>query len=267
MSQSSRQPERLQKILSRAGLASRRAAEEMIREGRVTVNGEIASLGSKADPAADFIKLDGKRVVLPASHRYLLLNKPPGYLTTKSDPQGRPTVFDLLPKPLQRGLFPVGRLDFDTEGLLVLTDDGELAHRISHPSHGCSKSYEVKVKGRPSEASIERLRSGIVLSGRRTRPAKIAPVDRSRGRRGIETNSWWRLELKEGRTRQIRLMFERIGHSVLRLRRVSIGPLNDRRLRKGTFRDLTDEELRRLANTGLPPSARAPRKRKGRSGR
>ncbi len=255
--------ERLQKILSRAGIASRRAAEQLIREGRVTVNGEVAEIGGKANLAVDSVKLDGKRVTLPGRNRYLLLNKPSGYITTRSDPEGRPTVFDLLPPQVRRRLFAVGRLDFDTEGLLLLTDDGDLAHRVSHPRHGCSKSYEVKVHGRPSPESIAKLRSGIVLGGRRTHPAKIQPLARSRGRRGLESNSWWRIELTEGRTRQIREMFDRVGHQVLRLRRVAIGPLSDARLRKGTYRELTEREVELFS--GLEAQPRPARGRNRRS--
>lgn len=259
--------ERLQKILSRAGIASRRAAEDLIREGRVTVNGEVAVLGAKADLTVDFVKVDGKRVTLPGRHRYVLLNKPSGCITTRSDPEGRSTVFDLLPPQDRRRLFAVGRLDFETEGLLLLTDDGDLAHRISHPRHGCSKSYEVKVHGRPSTESIEKLRSGIVLAGRRTQPAKIAPLTRSRGRRGLESNSWWSVELTEGRTRQIREMFERVGHQVLRLRRVAIGPLSDARLPKGGYRELSEREVALFSRLQPAPSKKRarPKRTRGKS--
>ncbi|HSM14810.1 MAG TPA: pseudouridine synthase [Thermoanaerobaculia bacterium] len=237
--------ERIQKILARAGIAARRKAEELIREGRVTVNGKVAELGQKADPSADAIKVDGKRVQPGHAHRYLLLNKPKGYLTAVSDPQGRPTVLDLVPPALRRALVPVGRLDFHTEGLLLLTDDGELANRVSHPRFGCHKTYEVKVKGIPEESGLERLRRGIVLDGRRTSPARIEPLRRTR--RGEETgNSWFRIELSEGRTRQIREMFFRIGHPVQKLRRVAIGPLADPHLPVGGLRELEEAEVRAL---------------------
>ena len=146
--------ERVQKILARAGVAARRKAEEMVRQGRVTINGEVAHLGSKADPATDSIKLDGKRVQTAKGHRYLLLNKPRGYLTAVADEAGRPTVIQLVPQPMRKALIPVGRLDYQTEGLLLLTDDGEFAQRISHPRYGCHKTYEVKVKGTPEERQL-----------------------------------------------------------------------------------------------------------------
>jgi len=256
MSRSVAGDQRLQKVLSRAGVSSRRGGEDLIRAGRVTVNGEVAELGRKVGDD-DVIKVDGKRVVLPTRKRYVLLNKPTGYLTTRSDPEGRPTVFDLLPASMRRQLKPVGRLDFDTEGLILLTDDGDLAQRISHPSQGCGKSYEVKLKGRPEPASVQKLRDGIVLNGRRTRPAKIEAMDRQRGRRALESNSWWRVEIREGRTRQIREMFDRVGHSVLRLRRVAIGKLADKRLPRGSFRELSEHEVHLLATSGgKPPGSR-----------
>ena len=245
--------ERLQKILSRAGVASRRGAEDLIRAGRVTVNGKRAGLGDKADPVADSVKVDGKRVRLPTVHRYLLLNKPRGYLTTRSDPQGRPTVYDLLPGAFARTVFPVGRLDFDSEGLLLLTDDGDLAQRVSHPSHGGSKTYAVKVRGVPDAAEIEILRRGIKLGGRLTRPARIEPMQVT-GSRRASNNSWWRVVLQEGRTRQIREMFFRIDHPVQRLRRIAIGALTDDRLRLGRFRELEAGELALL--TSSPTRAR-----------
>jgi pseudouridine synthase len=257
--------ERVQKLLARAGVAARRKAEDLIREGRVTVNGEVATLGSKADPAHDAIKVDDKRIHLPRVHRYLVLNKPKGYLTAASDPDGRPTVIDLVPPPMRKALVPVGRLDYQTEGLLLLTDDGDFAQRLSHPKYGCRKIYEVKVKGVPEEMRIDRLRRGIVLDGKRTAPARIDPV-RTTQRGGEEGgNSWFHVELSEGRTRQIREMFFRIGHPVQKLRRVAIGPLRDGGLPVGALRELTEREvmlLRRAtaeerASPG-PRPARAP---------
>lgn len=238
--------ERLQKLLARAGLASRRGAEEFLREGRVTVNGAVASLGDKADPARDAIKVDGRMLKLPAGHRYLLLNKPRGYLVTRSDPEGRPTVFDLLPQKTCRGLFPVGRLDFHSEGLLLLTDDGDLAQRIAHPSHGCSKLYRVRVRGRPDRTALDRLRAGIVIERKRTAPARI------RALRGpaSETNAWLEVELGEGRSRQLREMFFRIGHPVKRLKRVAIGTVRDPHLPPGGVRELTPREVTRLREGG-----------------
>lgn len=262
MSNPSSESERLQKVLSKAGIASRRAAEQLIREGRVVVNGEIATLGQKVNLDSDFVKVDGKRVHVPERHRYLLLNKPAGYMTTKSDPEGRPTVYDLLPPQMRRGLNAVGRLDFETEGLLLLTDDGDLAQRVSHPKFGCSKTYEAKVRGKPSEAAIVKLEAGIVLDRRRTRPARILPLKRNRGRRGAEANTWWKVEIKEGRTRQVREMFARIGHPVMRLRRVAIGRVGDRDLPRGTFRHLTEAEIRQLAGLSAEAAKPAPRSRR-----
>jgi 23S rRNA pseudouridine2605 synthase len=260
--------ERLQKILARAGIASRRKAEELIREGLVTVNGRVAGLGEKADPERDAIKVDGKRVQPAHGHRYLLLNKPKGYMSTLSDPQGRPTVIDLVPPAMRKALVPVGRLDFHTEGLLLLTDDGEFAQRIAHPRYGSTKTYEVKVKGHPGEAQLDRLRAGIQLEDRRTAPAKIAPRSpfkpagaRRRGEPESE-NSWWIVELTEGRTRQIREMFLRIGHPVQKLRRVAIGPLRDPHLPLGALRELSEREVERLLK-----SARLPEEKRARPGK
>ncbi len=233
--------ERLQKLLARAGIASRRASETLIREGRVTVNGAVASIGDRADPSSDAIKVDGRRVTFPEGHRYLVLNKPKGYITTRSDPEGRPTVMDLVPQELRRRLMPVGRLDFHTEGLLLMTTDGEFAQRIAHPSFGCRKTYAVKVKGAPDEGAIARLRRGMTVAGRRTRPARVQRIHPQGARSGA--NTWWSVELGEGRTRQIREMFFRVGHPVMRLRRVGIGSLRDNRLAIGEWRELTPGEV------------------------
>jgi 23S rRNA pseudouridine2605 synthase len=235
-------PIRLQKILSRAGIASRRAAEELIREGRVRVNGRVATLGESADPARDAVRVDGRRVRPPAgASTYLLVNKPRGYVTAVSDPESRDTVLDLLPVDLRRGVKPVGRLDVQTEGLLLLTDDGELARDVTHPSTGCPKEYRVKVSGVPVENDLERLRRGISLDGRRTRPAEIERISTTASRG--EGNAWFRVVLREGRTRQIRRMFETIGHPVSKLKRVAIGPIRDDRLPVGAFRPLSLKEV------------------------
>ncbi|HVS16900.1 MAG TPA: pseudouridine synthase [Thermoanaerobaculia bacterium] len=259
--------ERLQKVIARAGVASRRAAEELIREGRVTVNGRVAELGERVDPGRDTVKVDGRAVRPRVEHRYLLLNKPVGFVTTLSDPEGRDTVLDLIPHGLRRALFPVGRLDYHTEGLLLLTTDGELAQAVSHPRQGCVKTYEVKVKGEPGEELLDRLRAGVVVAGRRTAPARIRrrPGVVARGGRRSTANSWWMVELAEGRTRQIREMFRRVGHPVQRLRRVAIGPLRDAKLAPGSYRPLTDEEveaLRRASSAGSGPDGRPARRRK-----
>ncbi|HYG62967.1 MAG TPA: pseudouridine synthase [Thermoanaerobaculia bacterium] len=266
--------ERLQKILARAGVAARRKAEELIRDGLVTINGQVAELGSKADPERDAIKVDGKRIHPSAAHRYLLLNKPKGVMSTVSDPEGRPTVIDLVPPGLRRALVPVGRLDFDTEGLLLLTDDGDFAQQVAHPRFGCTKTYEVKVKGRPEESQLERLRTGIVLDGRRTAPCRITPHSRTitatrrRGRfdDGDDNTTWWMVELNEGRTRQIREMFHRIGHPVQKLRRVAIGPVRDPRLPVGAVRELSEQEVEKLTKASggpkpAPGAKKAPAKK------
>jgi pseudouridine synthase len=237
--------ERLQKIIARSGLASRRKAEGLIRDGRVTVSGRRASVGDRADPARDSIRIDGKPIPAPVRSAYLLLNKPAGYITSRSDDIGRPTVLDLVPRRLRNGLRPVGRLDYNTEGLLLLTTDGEFAHRVSHPRYGCLKTYEVKVKGRPSEDGLARLRAGMVIDGRRVTGANVRPLT-VKGHRSAKKSSWWTVRLGEGRTRQVREMFFRIGNPVQRLRRVGIGPVTDPSLPKGAFRELTDQEIRSL---------------------
>jgi 23S rRNA pseudouridine2605 synthase len=238
--------DRLQKILARSGMGSRRAAEEIITEGRVTVNGRVATLGDKADPEHDAIKVDGKRLHPPREHHYLLLNKPRAVMSTASDPEGRPTVLELVPLGLRKAMVPVGRLDFLTEGLILLTDDGDFAQRVAHPRYGCTKTYEVKVRGTPDTKSLERLRRGIVLEGERTRPAAIDP----RPVKSDTGNSWWTVELGQGRTRQIREMFKRIGHPVMKLRRVAIGPVRDPDLGLGQIRELTDKEVELLRRAG-----------------
>ena len=256
--------ERLQKILARAGISSRRKAEELIRDGLVTINGRVAGIGDKADPEHDAIKVDGKRVQPAQGHRYLLLNKPKGYMSTTADPEGRKTVLDLVPPALRKALVPVGRLDYNTEGLLLLTDDGEFAQLIAHPRYGSVKTYEVKVKGTPTDAQIDKLRAGILLEGYRTRPAKItskAPGRPTGPRRRGEPesdNSWWTVEISEGRTRQIREMFLRIGHPVQKLRRVAIGPLRDARLPLGALRELTEQEVQKLLRSARKPQEKKP---------
>jgi 23S rRNA pseudouridine2605 synthase len=260
--------ERIQKILSRAGVASRRKAEELIEQGLVTVNGRVAGLGDKADPERDAIKVDGKRVQ-PASqeHRYLLLNKPREVMSTVSDPEGRKTVMDFVPPGMRRALVPVGRLDYNTEGLLLLTDDGEFAQRIAHPRYGSTKTYEVKVKGTPPESQLDRLRNGVLIEGRRTAPATITarnPFKPLGGRRRGEPesdNSWWIVEITEGRTRQIREMFFQIGHPVQKLRRVAIGPLRDSELPVGALRELSEQEVRKLLRSARAPEERTQEKK------
>lgn len=237
--------ERIQKILARAGVASRRKAEELIEEGRVTVNGKVATLGDKADPAVDHLKLDGKRIEPRTEFHYLLMNKPVGVMSTRDDPEGRPTVMELVPEKYRKALVPVGRLDFNTEGLLLLTDDGDLAQRVAHPRYGCTKVYEVKVKDRPPAEDLEKLRTrGAVVEGRRVVPVRLEPLTAVGPREG--KNTWWTVELAQGRTRQIREMFFRIGHPVQRLRRVAIGPVRDPNLAPGAVRELEPREVEAL---------------------
>lgn len=241
--------ERLQKILSQAGIASRRASEKLIAEGRVTVNGKtVREMGVKADPAVDDIRVDGRRLKGPQRHRYILLNKPAGYVTTRSDPQHRRTVLDLL-AGVREYVYPVGRLDYDTEGLLLLTNDGDLAARLTHPRHGVERTYEARVAGMPDHDGIETLRRGIPLDGRRTQPATVVLVNRARsarpGGRG-EPEGVVLITIREGRNRQVRRMLEAIGHPVKKLVRKRIGPLSDRQLKPGEWRELRAEEVRAL---------------------
>jgi pseudouridine synthase len=236
---------RIQRVLAEAGLASRREAEEWIREGRVRVNGKLVRLGERADPQRDAIRVDGRRIPQrPAARTYILLNKPKGYVTTLSDPQRRHTVLDLLPAGLRRGVKPVGRLDVQTEGLLLLTDDGELAAGVTHPRSACGKEYRVKVSGVPADAELDRLRRGVFLDGARTRPCDIDRISTT-GARG-EGNTWLRVVLREGRSRQIRRMFETIGHPVSKLKRLAIGPIRDEGLPVGAYRRLSAREVQAL---------------------
>jgi 23S rRNA pseudouridine2605 synthase len=234
--------ERLQKILSQAGVASRRASEQLMLDGRVTVNGAtIRELGTKADASSDDIRVDGRRVKIAAQHRYILLNKPRGYVTTRSDPERRPTVLDLL-GGIKEYLYPVGRLDYDTEGLLLLTNDGDLAARLTHPRHGITRVYEARVLGVPDDHDLARLSKGILIEGRRTDRAEVTLMPHSRD----ADESTLQLVIREGRNRQVRNMCEAIGHPVNTLRRVAIGPLRDARLKVGYWRDLNAEEVARL---------------------
>lgn len=257
--------ERLQKVLSRAGIASRRAAEDLIREGRVTIDGRVAVLGDRVAAAGEppvTVLVDGDPIRGVAASRYVLLNKPAGYVTTRSDPEGRPTVMDLIPERWRRRLKPVGRLDYGTEGLLLVTDDGDLAYRLTHPSFGCTKRYVAKVRGLPGDAAIARLRRGMVIAGRRTAPMRLSRAPARRGARPARASSWWQVELVEGRTRQIREMFFRVGHPVQRLRRVAIGRLEDTELPLGHWRELSSEELTALrAGSGPRPGRGSPRPR------
>ncbi len=249
---------RLQKIISTAGVASRRAAETLIVDGRVSVNGEtVRQLGSKADPEADEIRVDDRRIKHAQRLRYYLLNKPAGYVTTRSDPENRRTVLDLL-KGVREYVYPVGRLDYDSEGLLLLTNDGELAATLTHPSHEVDRVYEAHVLGVPDAHDLDRLARGVVLDGRRTGPATGELLsDRRRQARKSQSDdtSVIRVTIHEGRTRQVRKMCDAIGHPVRKLRRVRIGPLSDSTLKPGAFRELTSVEIKRLKSAGRGPSA------------
>ena len=238
-------PERLQKIIAHAGFASRREAEEMIRTGRVTVNGRVVTeLGSKAEAGRDHVKVDGKLITHAEEHRYILLYKPKEVMTTVNDPQGRRTVIDLI-RGIPERIYPVGRLDYHSEGLVLLTNDGELAFKVSHPKHGSVKTYHVKVRGVPDDRTIDKLQRGITIEGKRTLPCEIARV-RTTGRNSEEGNSWFEVKLREGRTQQIRKMFQAMGHPVAKLKRIAIGPISDPKLTPGVWRELTEKEVRML---------------------
>ncbi|MBP7148025.1 MAG: rRNA pseudouridine synthase [Acidobacteria bacterium] len=237
--------ERLQKILARAGVASRRAAEKLMREGRVVVNGQVASqLGTKADAERDYIRVDGVRIKptrlrAGGARHYYVAFKPREMITSLSDPEGRPTVADLLrSRGVRARVYPVGRLDWDADGLLLLTDDGELANRVMHPREHLPKVYRVKVRGVPDDRALDRVRRGVTIEpGVRTLPAEVS----------LETTgdnaSWLRVVLVEGRQHQIKKMFERVGHPVRRIRRMAVGPLRLGRLKVGDVRPLTEVEL------------------------
>jgi 23S rRNA pseudouridine2605 synthase len=240
--------ERLQKIIAATGIASRRAAEEMILRGEVTVNGaRVTELGTKADPTRDHIKVRGKLINAQQGQRekkYFLINKLRGYLSAASDPKQRPLVAHLLPPSARRGLHPVGRLDFNTEGLIILTNDGELTLLLTQAGV-VPKVYHVKVKGSPSEAQVERLRRGISIGQSRTAPAEIKLLERTKE----GGNCWYEVTLREGKNQQIRRMFDSIGHSVTKLRRVSIGHLTESGLAPGAYRLLKTSEVNRFFQT------------------
>ncbi len=235
------EPERLQRYLARAGVASRRAAERLIAEGRVRVNGVVvAEMGAKVRSGVDVVEVNGARVAArEGAHAYYALNKPAGYLTTLADPQGRPTIVDLMPKGAPR-LFAVGRLDADTTGLLILTDDGDLAHRLMHPAFHVPKTYHATVAHVPSETVLDELRSGVELDDGKTAPAEAAVI-------GCDAASCVvALTIREGRKRQVRRMFSALGHPVVALSRVSFGPVELGRLKPGSTRALSHDEVQAL---------------------
>jgi 23S rRNA pseudouridine2605 synthase len=240
--------ERLQKVLARAGFGSRRASEELIASGRVRVDGEPARLGQRVDPATARVTVDGVPVVTDTALVHWLLNKPAGHVTTAADPQGRRTVLDLVPDAPR--VFPVGRLDRETEGLLLLTNDGELAQLLAHPSHGVEKEYLAEVEGVLAPGAIRRLRSGIDLEDGPTRPARVRVVQEA----GDRSSAMIEIVVKEGRKRMVRRMCSAVGHPVRRLVRTRIGPLRDVKLAPGEWRPLTAAEVRELYEAALRTS-------------
>jgi pseudouridine synthase len=278
--------QRLQKVLSQAGVASRRAAERLIADGRVTLNGKtVQEMGTKADADTDDIRVDGRRLAAPERKRYILLNKPAGFVSTRSDPQRRRTVIDLL-HGVREYVYPVGRLDYETEGLLLLTNDGDLAAKLTHPRHGVERSYEARVAGMPDEDALRQLREGIPLDGRRTLPAEASllngrrgpsgrsedPPPRKRDQAGVgrskdpqprQREGVLQITIREGRNRQVRRMCEAVGHPVRELTRTRIGPLTDRRLKPGMWRDLSAAEITTLQALAERP-APTPRPRRTR---
>lgn len=230
---------RLQKWLSQGGVASRRKAEELISAGRVAVNGQvITTLGARANTINDLVTVDGKQCEIAQKKIYIALHKPEGVVTTVSDPFNRPTIMDYL--PAGTNCFPVGRLDYDTSGLIILTNDGEFAQRLSHPKHGIVKTYVARVKGTPSKESLAAFRKGIVIEGKTTAPAQIDIIKKGQ-------NTDVRIRLGEGRNRQVRKMCEAIGHPVLSLKRMEVGGVKLGNLPRGEWRNLTAAEIRNLS--------------------
>jgi 23S rRNA pseudouridine2605 synthase len=233
---------RLQKVLAAAGIASRREAERLIQAGRVAVNGRVVTvLGTRVDPGRDAVKVDGQSIGRAERPVYYLLHKPKGVLSTARDPKGRPTVVGLL-RGVGERVYPVGRLDWNSEGLMILTNDGDLAHHLTHPSNHVPKVYRVKIKGVVEPEALERVRHGLYLDGRRTLPAPVTRIS-------AQQNTWVEVTLFEGRRNQIRRVFERLGHPVLKLRRTAIGPIADRALKPGEYRTLSPAEVARLKDS------------------
>lgn len=233
--------ERLQKVMAHAGIASRRKSEDIIAEGRVKVNGEtVTEMGTKVNPDRDVIEVDGE-IISKEKRVYILLNKPQGYICTVDDPRGRNTVLDLVDDVKQR-IYPVGRLDYDTSGLLMLTNDGQLTYILTHPSHEINKTYLTEVKGRLDTKNADRLRKGVELEDGMTAPAQLEIKERE------ENNTLFTLTIHEGRNRQVRRMCEKIGLPVISLKRISVGPLTLEGLSEGEYRNLTDKEIEFLKN-------------------
>jgi len=235
--------ERLQKVLAHAGFASRRVCEQLIASGRVTIDGKVAEIGRRVDRETVRIAVDGVPVVVDPSRVYYLLNKPSGVVCTARDPQGRRTVVEMVPS--EPRVFPVGRLDYTTEGLIVLTNDGGLTHALTHPSRGVEKEYLVEVEGEPGAAAVRALREGVLLDDGRTAPSRARVVQRHGGNAALV------LVIHEGRNRQVRRMCNAVGHPVLRLVRTRIGPLSDRSLRPGRWRPLAPTEVAALHGAAL----------------
>ncbi len=254
--------ERLQKILARAGIASRRAAEALIDDGRVTLNGSVVEVqGVKADLSRDDVRVNGVRVRLPRGSVYLLLNKPKGVVTTRSDPEGRRTVMDLV--PVVRGLFPVGRLDVSTEGLILLTNDGAFGERVSHPRYEVPRVYHAKVRRVPDQETLDRLRRGMRVGGQRLVADRVRILEAA-------NNSWLELTLHEGKQHEVRRLLEAVGHPVSKLRRVGLGSLTAKGLAPGEFRRLTPDEVRAFTGRGKksrtpPRPSRRPAGRRGKA--
>ncbi len=237
---------RLQKFLSQAGIASRRAAEKLILEGKVRVNGVIVrELGTKVDPEVDQVTCAGQKIQIQENESYILLHKPRQVLVTRQDPQNRKTVYELIPS-LHSSVRSVGRLDYDSEGLLLMTNDGELAYRLTHPSYEVKKTYQVLVKQAPAPEKIRHLEKGVEIEGERTAPAKIQKISPALKSRGEESGVWFSVEIHEGKKRQVRRMFEWAGSKVLRLIRVRLGVLSLGNLAPGKWRELTPDEVLKL---------------------
>ncbi len=252
--------ERIQKIIARSGLCSRRDADQMIADGRVTVDGRVAEPGEKADLRTARIKVDGRAVKAPEQLRYFLLYKPRAVMTTCDDPEERKTVLDIVKPIVRERVYPVGRLDYHSEGLLILTNDGELAARIAHPRFGVVREYLVKIRGDLTPSEYRKLMAGTSVEGRHVKPQIAQRSSKVRGGKA----TWWRLEVLEGRTHEVRELFLSAGHHVQRLRRTAIGPLRDDSLNPGDFRTITEKELSSLRGASSK-SKRLPTRQAARS--